>query len=235
MKREGKPVRSLLGATPRMIPIVAPALAAAVMLRAFLPGFSAMAPRFRAMELALAVILASFGAAFWASATRRLLSAWRRQELATGGAFALTRHPIFSWWLWYEGGGSARRIIPELQDLAAGDSIAIVPAQVFTVLELVPARRLLVAGGLSRKPDGDYAPAPAREGFAVTWLFELLPTGPDACLLVSRFRTAFGGGLGIGLIFGVVNELGGAMLQQPAMFYGINERAAGPERKSDGR
>lgn len=403
MKHEDNPVRTLLGAAPRMIPIVAPALAAAVMLRAFFPGFSAMAPRFRAIELALAVILASLGAVFWASATRRLLASWRRQELATGGAFALTRHPIFSWWLWsvlpslalaldawpflavipvfylaarrgaaleesellalfggdyeayrrtanrfwpfpklrgsglrglvrwaafcaalglvtvalyfaaarplvlnmgmarvgmavgrdaawagdelvpdprqgfsqayaypvsaeelwpwllqvgygragwynvdvinslagpdyfYEGGGSARRIIPELQSLAAGDSVAIVPAQAFTVLELVPARRLLLAGGLPKRADGGYAPAPSREGFAVTWLFELLPTGSDSCLLVSRFRTDFSGGLGMGLIFGIVNELGGAMLQQPAMFYGLKERVASPERKSDGR
>ncbi len=403
MKHENQATRTLLGAAPRMVPIVAPALAAAALLRIVAPGFSAMAPRFRAVELALAVTLASFGAVFWASATRRLLASWRRHELATGGAFALTRHPIFSWWLWsvlpslalaldawpflavipvfylaarrgaaleeaellslfgadyetyrrktnrlwpfptlrgaglrgvlrwaafcaavglgsialyfaaarplvlnmgmaraglavgreaawagdelipdprqgfsqaysypvsaeelwpwlvqvgygragwynvdainslagpdyfYEGGGSARRIIPELQSLAAGDSVAIVPAQAFTVLELVPARRLLLAGGLPKRPDGGYAPAPAREGFAVTWLFELLPTGPDSCLLVSRFRTDFGGGLGMGLIFGVVNELGGAMLQQPAMFYGLKERAAGPERKTDDR
>lgn len=395
MKRETSPTRSLLGAAPRMLPLVAPALAAAALLRAFAPRVSAMAPRFRAVELALALVLASFGAIFWASATRRLLGSWRRGELAIGGAFALTRHPIFSWWLWsvlpslalaldawpflavipvfflaarrgareeeagllalfgaeyeaygrrtnrfwpfpklrgggfrgvlrwaafcaalglgavalyfaavrplvlnlgmaradsavgsaaawagdelipaprqgfsqayaypvsaeelwpwlvqvgygragwynldainslagpdyfWEGGGSARRIIPELQALSPGDSVAIVPAQAFTVLELAPARRLLLAGGLERRPDGGYAPAPAREGFAVTWLFELIPTGPGSCLLVSRFRTDFAGNLGMGLIFGIVNELGGAMLQQPAMFYGLKERVGG--------
>lgn len=124
----------------------------------------------------------------------------------------------------FEGGASARRVIPELQNLSPGDEIAIVPAQVFQVLEAVPGRRLLLAGGLDRNSDGSLRPATSREGMAVTWLFEILPTGPSSCRLVSRFRTVFPGGVGIGVLFGIINEVGGALLQQPARFPGIRER-----------
>lgn len=127
----------------------------------------------------------------------------------------------------FEGGGSARRIIPELQDLSPGDPVAIVPAQVFEALEVVPVRRLLLAGGIPRGPDGIPGPAPAREGMAVTWLLEIVPAGPGSCRLVSRFRTDFAGGPGMGILFGIVNELGGALLQQPAMFHGLRERVGG--------
>ncbi len=383
--------RTLMGEAPSLLPVLAPALAAAVLLTALAPRFSSLAPRFRGLRTALAIELGVFGLAFWADSAARLLKSWRSRTLAVKGSFGLSRHPIFSWWLWsvlpclalaldswpflaadavfflavrkaaareelqlesdfreeyqdyrervnrfwplprlrgrgfrgflrwagflvlcrlgaaavyfaavrpailnlgttraerraewagdglipeprqgffqaseygipaediwrwlvqvgyrragwynidavnalaaadyfYEGGGSARRLIPELQDLRPGDSIAIVPAQAFEVLEAVPGRRLLLAGGLPRNPDGGFRPAPAREGMAVTWLFEILPTGPDSCRLVSRFRTGFEGGMGIGLLFGIVNELGGALLQQPAMFHGLRVRVEG--------
>ncbi|MFW5786354.1 MAG: methyltransferase family protein [bacterium] len=119
----------------------------------------------------------------------------------------------------YEGTTSAGRIIPELQTLRVGDSIAIVPQLAMTVAELIPERRLLLVGN----PDD-----PAAEMNAV-WLFELRPV-PDrdnATRLVVRFSSTFPGGLGARLANGFVNEIGGAIIQQPAMLHGLKIRAEG--------
>lgn len=92
--------RTLMGEAPRLLPLIAPALVAAVLLTVFVPRFTSFAPRFRGIQIALAIELDSFGLVFWFSATVGLLSSWKTKSLASGGSFGLARHPIFSWWLW---------------------------------------------------------------------------------------------------------------------------------------
>ncbi len=117
----------------------------------------------------------------------------------------------------YEGTTSVDRIIPELQDLRVGESVAIVPQLAMTVVELQEPRRLLLAGD----PDN-----PDAEMNAV-WLFELRPAPEreNATRLMVRFSSTFTGGLGARLANGFVNEIGGAIIQQPAMFHGLKIRA----------
>jgi hypothetical protein len=122
----------------------------------------------------------------------------------------------------YEGGRSARRVIPELQSLAPGDTIYLVPQVGQEVVELVPGERLLLVGNPRERDAAENA----------SWLFELREqpgedSGPSRTLLVVRFRSTFAGGLGARLVYGLVNEIGGAIIQQPAMAWGLARRATG--------
>lgn len=117
----------------------------------------------------------------------------------------------------YEGGRSARRVIAELQDVARGDAIALAPGVEMIVVEIVPERRLLLAG----VPDD-----PAAESNAV-WLYELTPIDAGSTRVTVRFSSTFPGGVGARLLNGFVNEIGGAIIQQPAMMHGLRVRAEG--------
>jgi protein-S-isoprenylcysteine O-methyltransferase Ste14 len=129
----------------------------------------------------------------------------------------------------YEGGASARRIIPELQDLSVGDMVYVVPQLGMEVVQVTPPQRLLLVGN----PGNPGAPTNA------AWLFELhsLDSEPDGdtasargaprTRLMVRFSSTFPGGLGARLANGFVNEIGGAIIQQPAMLHGIRARAEG--------
>lgn len=114
----------------------------------------------------------------------------------------------------YEGGGSARRIVTELQDLKTGDSIALAPGLEFRVSELEARRRLLLAAGTEAGGD------------AVSWLFELSPAGDGGTRIVSRFRSAPKERPGAAdRAFAFLAAVGGTILQQPAMFHGLAVRA----------
>jgi protein-S-isoprenylcysteine O-methyltransferase Ste14 len=139
----------------------------------------------------------------------------------------------------YEGGRSARRIIAELQQLDVGERIHLVPQLGLTVVQAMPERRLLLVGN----PD-----APEAASNAV-WLFELQPLAPAAparpaaaagslnadnahaardaagTRLIVRFQSTFPGGLLARILNGFVNEIGGAIIQQPAMLHGLKARA----------
>jgi protein-S-isoprenylcysteine O-methyltransferase Ste14 len=129
----------------------------------------------------------------------------------------------------YEGGASARRIIPELQDLSVGDTVYVVPQLGMEVVQVTPPQRLLLVGN----PGDPGSPMNA------AWLFELhsLDSEPDGdtasargaprTRLTVRFSSTFPGGLGARLANGFVNEIGGAIIQQPAMLHGIRARAEG--------
>lgn len=117
----------------------------------------------------------------------------------------------------YEGKGSVNRIIPELQKLEKGDKIGLVPGVELTVAELSEPNLLVLAGD----------PEDPSAEFNVSWTFLICPGENGSSRLVSRFRSTFPGGIGAELLNGFVNIIGGAVIQQPAMFHGIRIRAEG--------
>ncbi len=122
-----------------------------------------------------------------------------------------------------DGKGSSTRIHPELQGLAVGDTIYLVPKVVsLKVVDLEPARLLAMAGD----PDRPDAPSNA------SWTYVIAPQGTDRCRLVVRFRSRFPDGFVSVLANGIFNQFGGAMLQQPAMLQGLKWRA---ERNASAR
>ncbi|MFP4444577.1 MAG: hypothetical protein ACLFST_15765, partial [Spirochaetia bacterium] len=115
----------------------------------------------------------------------------------------------------YEGNRSATRIIPELQDLKEGDIIYLVPQMGMTVTELRKNELLVMAGNPS-DPDAE---------MNAVWVYKLLPWNGGQTRLIVRFRSTFPGGFVAALLNGMVNEIGGAMIQQPAMMTGLKRRA----------
>lgn len=136
----------------------------------------------------------------------------------------------------YEADGSAERIIPELQSVSLGDQINMVPQLGMTVVELIPQRRLLLVG----QPDNPKASTNAVWQFELrsvpvtdsagkaqsTSAGELNGSGQsEATRLVVRFSSTFTGGPVAAVLNGLVNEIGGAIIQQPAMLAGLRRRA----------
>jgi hypothetical protein len=87
-------------------------------------------------------------------------------------------------------GGSARRVVPELQPLAVGDTIALSPAGGLTVAILDPPAALVLHYRM-----GLLTAAPARESDRAilnwTWAFVLTPADDDSCRLLIRVRADY--------------------------------------------
>jgi hypothetical protein len=84
-------------------------------------------------------------------------------------------------------GGSARRVVPELQQLALGDTVALSPAGGLTVAVLEPASALVLhyrMNLLTAAPADDDDPAI----FDWTWAFVLHPVNEVSCRLLVRVR-----------------------------------------------
>jgi protein-S-isoprenylcysteine O-methyltransferase Ste14 len=111
--------------------------------------------------------------------------------------------------------GSARRILPQFQGLKEGDKIFIVPQLGFVVTALEEERTLLLVGDPGKKGGRDN----------VAWCYSLVPKGDRACRLVTRFRSSSSGGALLAFANAVVNYVGGATIQQPAMLWGLKRRA----------
>lgn len=110
--------------------------------------------------------------------------------------------------------GSAVRIIPELQNLKVGDSIFLVPQLGMKVVEAEPARALVLVGDPAKKG-----------GDNVAWTFMIVPKREMASRLITRFRSQMAAGLLMDFANAIVNDIGGATIQQPAMLWGIKGRA----------
>jgi hypothetical protein len=84
-------------------------------------------------------------------------------------------------------GGSAKRIIPGLQSLAVGDTVALSPGGGFTVAVLEPGRSLVL-----RIPMDPLTGGPSSDRSRVvldwTWAFILEPVGKHGCRLIIRVR-----------------------------------------------
>jgi hypothetical protein len=78
---------------------------------------------------------------------------------------------------------SAGRVVPEWQDVKAGDKVGLHPELALDVTAVDPGRSLVLRGGV---PDGN-APPP----FGFTWAFALRPAPDGATRLIVRERYAY--------------------------------------------
>jgi len=87
---------------------------------------------------------------------------------------------------------------------------------------------VLLAGAKDAAARIDPGAAPPPGYNATSWAFVLSEPAPGKTRLVSRFRIrAASAGFAADLAFGLIGTLGGAVLQQPAMFHGLKLRAEG--------
>jgi len=90
----------------------------------------------------------------------------------------------------FAGGGSARRVLPELQQLALGDTVALSPAGGLTVAVLEPARALVLHYRMNL-----LTAAPAHDGDPAildwTWAFAVTPVNEASCRLLARVRAGY--------------------------------------------
>ncbi len=112
----------------------------------------------------------------------------------------------------YEGNKSADRVIPELQQLQAGDIVYLTP-QLGMEAEIVqPAQTLVLSG----KEKGRYL---------VVWSYSLQELGSDSTRLLVRWASNLNDGWGVKLLNFLLIEPGGAGIQQSKMLKGIKVRA----------
>jgi hypothetical protein len=87
-------------------------------------------------------------------------------------------------------GGSAKRLIPELQQLTLGDTVALSPAGGLTVAVLEPARALVLHYRMNL-----FTAGPAHDGEPAildwTWAFVLTPVNDGSCRLLARVRADY--------------------------------------------
>ncbi|MBN1136722.1 MAG: hypothetical protein JXM73_09050 [Anaerolineae bacterium] len=106
---------------------------------------------------------------------------------------------------------SASRVIPELQQLAAGDVVELGPGMGLKVATLEPERALILH----------------EEG--ASWLWYLEPADGGTTRFIVRYRQRPALGLASRLMFGFANEVG-SLLMQPKTMRGIKERAEAATR-----
>jgi hypothetical protein len=108
---------------------------------------------------------------------------------------------------------SANRIIPELQNLAVGDVIRMMPEDMgapgFAVASIEPERALV-----THIDDENGA----------SWVWVLEPIDAETTRLIVRFRQSWEPGLANTLMFGIADELG-SLVMQPKTLAGIRQRA----------
>jgi protein-S-isoprenylcysteine O-methyltransferase Ste14 len=116
--------------------------------------------------------------------------------------------------------GSAERIYAQYQDLAEGDQIRLAPPIGMTVV-LLEAPRVMVLVGDPSKRGGDN----------VAWTFVIRPGKNGGSRLATRFRSPAPSGIASYLVNLLVNQIGGATIQQPAMLWGIKTLAEEEAKK----
>jgi hypothetical protein len=112
----------------------------------------------------------------------------------------------------YEGGRSANRIIPELQQLQAGDKIFLTPQLGMDVEKIQPNETLMLTGR-------------ENERYLVVWTYWLQDLGNDNTRLLVRWTSNQNEGPGLKILNFLVIEPGGAGIQQSQMLRGIKARA----------
>jgi hypothetical protein len=87
-------------------------------------------------------------------------------------------------------GGSAKRVIPQLQSLAVGDTIALSPAGGPRVAVLQPDSALVLHYRMNLLTSGEALPTD-RAVMNWSWAFILVPTGETSCRLLARVRADY--------------------------------------------
>jgi len=112
----------------------------------------------------------------------------------------------------YEGNKSADRIIPELQQLQAGDMVYLTPQLGMKAEVVEPSQNLILTGREEAR-------------YLVVWSYLLKDLGNDDTRLLVRWTSNQNEGLGLKLINFLLIEPGGAGIQQSQMIKGIKVRA----------
>ncbi|HWP96983.1 MAG TPA: hypothetical protein VN426_09030 [Syntrophomonadaceae bacterium] len=112
----------------------------------------------------------------------------------------------------YEGNQSANRVIPELQQLQAGDKIYLT-LQLGMDVEKILKKEYLI---LTRKDKNRYQ---------VVWSYQLRELDKTSTRLIVRWTSNQNEGLGLKTLKFLLIEPGGAGIQQSQMLRGIKERA----------
>lgn len=121
---------------------------------------------------------------------------------------------------------SAKRIIPELQDLQVGDVIEIAPGMGYVVADLAPEQALILS---SRVDTGKWEslssedPLPAKY-LCSSWVWCLKEVNARTTRLIVRVRTDYNPGLLSTLSAGIPNELG-SLVMQPKTLRTLKQRA----------
>jgi len=123
-------------------------------------------------------------------------------------------------------GNSARRIIPELQELKVGDQIKIHSVAPFTVDELEPNRSLVlrVRANFGIGKDFTAGEALPAQFMRITWVYALEPVDSQTTRLIVRWRSDYTPSLGMWIGFGGFLEPG-SFVMQTQMLRGIKHRA----------
>jgi hypothetical protein len=87
-------------------------------------------------------------------------------------------------------GGSAKRVIPQLQSLAVGDTIALSPAGGPRVAVLQPSNALVLHYRMNLLTSAEATPDD-RAVMDWSWAFILIPTGTRSCRLLARVRADY--------------------------------------------
>jgi hypothetical protein len=119
---------------------------------------------------------------------------------------------------------NADRILPEFQELQAGDGVRLHPkVPAIPVATLEPQQTLLLYGSeqIGQKPD---RAAKTAEYFATTWLFQVEALADGGTRLISRYRLGYTARFGNDLAYrGFVEPISAVM--QRKMLLGIKARA----------
>jgi hypothetical protein len=126
----------------------------------------------------------------------------------------------------YDGKHSAKRIIPELQDLQVGDQLKIAETMPFDVAILEPNHVLGLVARVDWATNEPYdLDAPLPEKYMNSgWVYVLQPLGDSQTRLFARWRASYSPSLAMTLTLGIPIDAG-AMLMQPKMLKGIKARA----------
>jgi hypothetical protein len=121
---------------------------------------------------------------------------------------------------------SAKRIIPELQDLKVGDVVEIAPGMGYVVADIEPGQALILHSRLDTgKWESLSGSDPLPEKYLCSswvWLFEEIDEGTTR--LIVRVRSDYSPGLLNTLSAGIPNELG-SLVMQPKTLRVLKQRA----------
>jgi hypothetical protein len=126
----------------------------------------------------------------------------------------------------YDGDRSAERIIPELQDLAVGDTIELARGMSFEVVTLEPNRLLVLLARVDWETGASFELSGAMPGNYVnmSWVYLLEDDGTNTTRLTVRWQGDYSPGLGNAMALGIPTEAG-ALIMQPKLLKGIKARA----------
>lgn len=123
-------------------------------------------------------------------------------------------------------GHSSNRIVPELQSLAVGDEIAIFAAGPFKVVSLEPNRALVLLARVDFATGKTFEltdPAPGNF-LNNSWAFVLHELDANTTRLVVRYRIDHSPSA-MNKVAYSIPTIGGALIFQPKMLWGVKERA----------